>query len=93
MVSFEDRPGEIIEVGATTLAKIPLSAGLRFIVAMSNNLIAGTPRTAHAFGPSNAAHGFKTLRIVNQTVYLDERSIKKVVRFHGPLLSGKRCPS
>lgn len=83
MVPFEDGPGEIVEVGATALAMVPLASRLGLIMSVSNNLGAAATWAACTVWPSDVTDGVKAFGIIDQVVDPNKESIALAFSNHG----------
>ena len=76
---FKDGSREIVEIGVTALAMLPLASLLGLIMSVSINLSAAASWAAYAFRPSDVTDSVEAFGIVDQLIDLDEQSIALAV--------------
>jgi hypothetical protein len=75
VVPLEDSPAQIVEIGATALAVVPLTSWLGLVVSVSNHLTAAAIRAAYTVWPPDIADGVKAFGIIDKSVDFNEQAI------------------
>lgn len=72
MVSGKNGVTQVVKLGLTSLTLVALTMGLSLVKTSFDYLLGATFITSHSFSPSQSAHGFIALLLVNQGLEINQ---------------------